>query len=193
MAGLAKSDALMVCGEFFEFLATRPDEESWQLIDGAPVLSPSANFPHQVVVANRIRCLGIQQIEKRPPWVIIPGIGVRVSDISVPIPDVMILPRRDDRAHYCDDMIVAFEVLSPSTRRLDLDWKRTAYAGLASAHHYVIVAPDAVDVLQYARAERWQARALTEPQDVVTLPDLGVQISLAEIYHDTQAWRAAHD
>jgi len=44
-------------------------------------------------------------------------------------------------------VIVAFEVLSPSTEGRDLRWKRTAYTSLPSLTHYIAIALDAVEVI----------------------------------------------
>jgi Uma2 family endonuclease len=82
-------------------------------------------------------------------------------------------------------MIVAFEVLSPSTQDLDLRWKRQAYAKLLSLEHYVVVAQDAVDIVVYDRANGFAERRLAKSDANLNLPALGVDIPLAEIYRDT--------
>ena len=191
MAGLASSVEVVDAEAFFRFLETRPDGEMWELFDGVPVLNPTPVYPHQRVVANLLRLLGNIQIERNAAWTVIPGIGVRVSDISVPVPDVMILPRRRDNAHVCDDMIVAFEVLSLSTRKRDLDWKRNAYAGLPSVLHYVIIAPGKVEILHYRRSKAWAELKLQDMRDALFVPELDIELKLTNIYYDTKPWHAA--
>ena len=44
--------------EFFAFTDARPDDEKWELIDGEPIMSPSASFTHQIIVGNLLFFLG---------------------------------------------------------------------------------------------------------------------------------------
>ena len=83
-------------------------------------------------------------------------------------------------------MIVAFEVLSPSTASRDLRWKRTAYTSLASLTHYVVIAQDAVDVVVFARDAGFAERHLRSLGDSLELPSLGISLPLSEIYRDTE-------
>jgi Uma2 family endonuclease len=53
---------------------------------------------------------------------------------------------------------VAFEVLSPSTERRNLRWKRTAYTSLPSLTHYIAIAQDAVEVIVFARDDDFEER-----------------------------------
>ena len=191
MAGLAGSVEVMDAETFFRFAETRPDEEKWELFDGVPVMNPTPVYPHQIIVKNLLRILGNFEIERNAAWTVIPGIAVRVSDISVPVPDVMILPRRNDNAHVCDDMIVAFEILSPSTRKRDLDWKRKAYTGLPAVMHYVIIAPDKVQILHYRRSDAWAELKLLDMQGGLVIPELEIELKLTNIYYDTGPWLAA--
>jgi Uma2 family endonuclease len=122
----------MTVEEYFAFTDTRPDNEKWELIDGEPILNASPSGLHHRILWNLAILLGT--IERRQPqsWEATPGIGVRVSDTSLPEPDVFILPagtiRRDPYSKETQDVLVAFEILSPSTAERDLRWKRTALA-----------------------------------------------------------------
>ncbi len=83
------------------------------------------------------------------------------------------------------DPIVVFEILSPSTQRRDLRWKRSAYTGLASLTHYVIVAQDAVDVLVFSRDTGFTEHRIRDLGSAIELPSLGVALPMADIYRDT--------
>jgi Uma2 family endonuclease len=180
-----QSSAPMTAEEFFTFTATRPDAEKWQLIDGEPVLNPSASYLHQIIVRNILVALSLIEREKKAAWVAIPGIGVRVSAASVPVPDVIIRPADHLDDWKCDDMIVGFEVLSPSTVNLDLRWKRKAYTRLASLQHYVVVAQDAVEIVVYDRSRGFAERRLEEIGTALELPALSLSLPLSEIYRGT--------
>lgn len=72
---------------------------------------------------------------------------LRVSDNDRPEPDVVVVSTDPLGTRDRSDVIVAFEVLSPSTKDRDLNWKREAYTSLASLTHYVVIAQDAVEVI----------------------------------------------
>ncbi len=83
------------------------------------------------------------------------------------------------------DVIVTFEILSPSTAERDLRWKRTAYISLPSLTHYVVIAQDAIDVVVFARDAGFSERHLRSLGDSLDLPALGISLPLSEIYRDT--------
>ncbi len=173
--------------EYFAFTDTRPDNEKWELIEGEPVLQASPTRRHQKIVANVIGCLYAIQLERRPSWIVIPGIGVRISDTSLPEPDILIRPNTaDESSRECDDAIVAIEVLSESTADRDLLWKRRAYARIASLMYYVVIAQDAVEVVVYARASNFAEQRLESLAATLDLPELGISLPLAAIYRYTE-------
>lgn len=171
--------------DFFAFTATRPDDEKWELIDGEPVLNASATRLHQKILGNLFLSLAQLAREKRAPWEILPGIGVRLSDANVPVPDLLIRPNDDLAGPECRDMIIAIEILSPSTASRDLRWKRRAYATLPSLSQYVVVAQDAVEIVSYDRPDLFAERRFDSADAVLDLPAIGAQLSLREIYRDT--------
>ena len=179
----------MTVEEYFAFTDTRPDNEKWELIDGEPILQASPSGLHQRIFLNLVYLLGALQRQKPQSWEAIPGIGVRVSDTSLPEPDVFILPagtvRRDPYSRETHDVLVVFEILSPSTAERDLRWKRTAYTSRPSLTHYVVIAQDAVDVVVFAREAGFAERHLRSLGESLELPALGISLPLAEIYRDT--------
>ena len=179
----------MTIEEFYAFTDGRPDNEKWELIDGEPVLHASPSPFHQRIVKNLVFALVSREREPQASWEVLPGLGVRVSDINRPEPDVLILPKLapplDPFERDRDDIIVAFEVLSPSTADRDLRWKRAAYTSIPSLTHYVVIAQDAVDVVVFARESGFAEQRFRSRDDVIDFPTLGVALPLAEIYRDT--------
>ena len=171
--------------DFLAFTESRPDGEKWELIDGTPVMSPSANQRHQTIVRNLMVAIGIVERERRPTWQVIPGMGVKVSPRSAPVPDVMVRPRSFLPGSISEDMIAAFEVLSPSTADHDLRWKRRAYATLPSLQHYVIVAQDDTDVIVYDRASGFAERRIETLDGSLVLDALGLSLPLRGMYENT--------
>jgi len=179
----------MTVEEFYAFTDTRPDNEKWELIDGEPILNASPSSIHQWIVKNVLVALALRERELKASWAILPGLGVRVSRTNRPEPDVLIIPRAapslDSLKRDTTEVIVAFEILSPSTEDRDLRWKRTAYTGMPSLTHYVVVAQDAVDVVVFARENKFAEHRLRSLTDSLELPALGISLPLSEIYRDT--------
>jgi Uma2 family endonuclease len=179
----------MTVEEYFAFTDTRPDNEKWELIDGEPILNASLSRLHQKIHRNLVYLLATIERQQPQSWEASPGIGVRVSDTSLPEPDIFIVPagstRRDPYGRETRDVIVAFEILSPSTVERDLRWKRTAYASLPSLTHYVVIAQDAVDIVVFAREAGFAEQRLRSPGNSLELPALGISLPLSEIYRET--------
>jgi Uma2 family endonuclease len=179
----------MTVEDFFALTDTRPDNEKWELIDGEPILNASPSGLHQQILVNLMIVLGMIQRRQPQSWETTPGIGVRVSATRLPVPDVFILPagtiRHDPYSRETRDVLVTFEILSPSTVERDLRWKLMAYTSLPSLTHYVVIAQDAVDVVVFARDAGFAERHLRSLGDSLELASLGISSPLAEIYRDT--------
>ena len=181
--------APMTVKEFYAFTDKRPDDEKWERIDGEPVSNPTPSYLHQDIVGNFLLYLRNLELGQPQPRKALPGIGVRVSDTKLPVPDVLVRPghppNNNPMSRECDDMIVAFEVLSPSTEEHDLRWKRAAYTGLPSLSHYIVIAQDAVDVVVFARDDGFAERQFRKITESIDLAVLGIPLPLAEIYRGT--------
>jgi Uma2 family endonuclease len=179
----------MTIADFYAFTQTRPDGERWELIDGEPVLNASPSFTHQVIVSNIIGFLKVIQIKSEASWIVVPSMGIRIAVKDRPEPDIIVRPKEapytDWTSRECDDAIVVFEVLSPSTADRDLRWKRKAYSSLPSVTGYVVIAQDSVEVVVYERKAGFAERRLETIGASLELPALGVTLPLAEVYRDT--------
>jgi Uma2 family endonuclease len=179
----------MTVEEFYAFTDARPDEEKWELIDGEPILNAAPSPRHQLIIRNVVVTLCNRERELNADWMVLPELGVRVSDTDRPEPDILVIPSDhrslDPQERDSSDVIVAFEVLSPSTEGRDLRWKRRAYTGLASLTHYIVIAQDAVEVVVFARDEGFAERRMRSIDESIELRSLGISLPLAEIYRDT--------
>jgi Uma2 family endonuclease len=179
----------MTVDEFYAFTDTRPDDEKWELIRGEPVLNAAPSRLHQKIVKNVIFALENRAREMAASWEALPGLGVRVSDTDRPEPDVVVAPPEapslDPQDRDTSDVIVAFEVPSPLTKKRDLRWKRSAYPSLPSLTHYIAIAQDAVEVIVFARDEDFAGRRLQSLDDAIEVRSLRISLPVAEIYHGT--------
>ena len=184
MAKLAAYPEPMDVEQFLAFNDTRPDKEKWELLDGELFLNATPVNSHQIVVDNLVRHLHPLLRAAGNRYRASTGTGVRLSDITLVEPDVMVRPRHVRDGNVFEDIVVAFEVLSQSTRRNDLKFKRTAYAALASLTHYVAIAPRNFDVRVFARSADWAEVRLSQPEQSVAFDSLGISLPLAAIYDD---------
>jgi Uma2 family endonuclease len=180
----------MTVEEFYAFTDARPDEEKWELIDGEPILNASPSPTHQWIISNLVFAMTQRARRLNASWAVLPGLGVRVSQTNRPEPDVLVVPRSgssiDPQGRDRSDVIVAFEILSPSTDDRDMRWKRAAYTSLPSLTHYVVVAQDTPEVVVFARDVGFAERRIRSLSESLDLPSLGISVPLSEIYHDME-------
>ncbi len=125
--------------------------------------------------------------------------GCRIYDESVRLavqddfhytyPDVVVSCDPADRrdAYLLRQPLLIVEVLSPSTAEYDRSRKFTQYQKLASLRHYILVSQTAW-VLEWFRrdeAGQWIYTVLSDPADVLEIPDLNLRLPLADVYDDT--------
>ena len=127
-------------------LEAMPDDgHRYELIDGSLIVSPGPSHAHQVVVGN----LHLLLRAACPPdlQVILAPFSVALSDDTEVQPDLLVAPREQfTRRELPGAPLLAVEVLSPSTRRVDLLLKRDRFesAGVAS---YWLVDPDEPSII----------------------------------------------
>lgn len=122
----------------YEDLRDVPDDgRRYELLDGALLVTPAPGGRHQVVVGALYRLL----------WAARPaGTTVLVSPIDfVPRPEMALQPdvvvvdqQEADQPRLTRPPLLVVEVISPSSRTVDLGAKRYAYAEAGVAHYWVI-------------------------------------------------------
>jgi Uma2 family endonuclease len=116
----------------------------YELLDGILLVSPAPTRRHQRAVFELGRLLAAA----RPPDMeaVVAPLDWR-PDIRTSLqPDVLVLKNRDLSAPVNESMILAVEVLSPSTRRKDSIYKRSKYED-AGVQNYWIVDPEEPSIL----------------------------------------------
>ena len=156
------------------------DGHRYELIDGVLIVSPGPQLPHQDIVGNLYLLLraGCPKHLK----VVLAPFAVAISDDTELQPDLLVAPREQfTRKELPGAPLLAIEVLSPSTRRVDqlLKRDRLQQAGCAS---YWLVDPDEpsllalelrdgtyVEVARVSGDEVWQAQI---PFPLTLVPNL---------------------
>lgn len=135
-------------------LAALPDDgKRYEIVGGELFMSPAPAWRHQIVV-GRLHVALVPYVEThRIGTAVLAPADVDVSDDTVVEPDMFVVPLVDGRAprRWSDvnRLLLAIEVLSPSTARLDRVVKRKLYQRIG-AGEYWIVDPDS------ALIERWR-------------------------------------
>ncbi len=116
-----------------------------------------------------------------------PDMGVRAHDLSLRYPDVSVFCGRDgpenDKLKQFDDPKLIVEILSPSTRRKDMDVKLPEYRAIPSLEAILYIDPDAETVQLSTRTKGggWHDFDIATEENIV-LPSLGVTVTRAEIF-----------
>ena len=119
-------------------LATMPDDgHRYELIDGTLIVSPSPSLHHQRCVKSLI--LLLEAACDAEHEVILAPFDVRLSRTTVLIPDLLVARTSDlTLARLETAPVLAAEVLSPSTKRIDLGTKRMVYEAGGVRTYWVI-------------------------------------------------------
>jgi Uma2 family endonuclease len=169
--------------EFFAWQERQP--ERYELVDGFPIrMMAGAKNVHDDIVVNMLTELRNQlrgggcrpftsdgSIETKPGQIRRPDIGVDCG-------------RRDPNATRAASPRVVVEVLSPTTRDFDTIGKLEEYKLVDSLERIVVIEPNAPEVIIWARGpdRRWRKSICQGLDQEIDMPEIGVTLSLAEIY-----------
>ncbi len=123
-----------------EFLALPESTERYELIDGVVIMSPSASFWHQRIVTEIVRQISAY-LESHPIGVVVTDVDVRIAEDVVYRPDILFLTnskaeRVTTAVTETPDLLV--EIVSPSSRALDVQTKRGDYEAAGVREYWVI-------------------------------------------------------
>lgn len=106
------------------------------------------------------------------------------SQVRFYYPDTSVICRPNPRTDsYHDEPAVIFEVLSPTTRRIDQGEKNDAYLAIPSLMVYALVESELAKVVVYRRRGKDFVPEVYEGLvAVLPLPEIGIELPLAEIY-----------
>jgi Uma2 family endonuclease len=112
------------------------------------------------------------------------GMTVRVDETTAYEPDALVYcgPKLSASDVEVPAPIVAVEVLSPSTRRIDASAKLAGYFRVLSVAHYLIVDPNKPLVLHHARGAGDMILTQIVTQGTTELDPPGLAVALADIY-----------
>ena len=132
-----------------EVLALPEDQTSLQrieLVDGALLMSPAPTSAHQRLLQK----LQFAFVPALPPGTeLLPGVNIRVGGRRLLTPDLVVLTCTaiDTVAYAASDVLLAAEIVSPSTKVQDRVLKRAVYAE-ALIPFYLLVEPAAATLFE---------------------------------------------
>lgn len=86
-------------------------------------------------------------------------------------------------ATWCADPVVVFEILSKSTALIDCTTKNAEYRATPSIRRYVMLSSESIAATIYERTgNHWVGTLVTDPEAVLALPEIGVELPLAALY-----------
>jgi Uma2 family endonuclease len=169
------------------FLAWEERQETRFEFNGtAPVAMVGGTEEHallQAALVSEIRA----RLRGTPCRVVGSELKLRVND-RIRYPDAMILcaPRRPGRT-VVDDPVIVFEILSPSSARTDFFIKNQEYRSNPAIQRYVILTQTHRSAVAFFRAdEMWAVEVANGTDATLRLPEVGIDLPLAELYRDIE-------
>ncbi|WP_107771703.1 Uma2 family endonuclease [Nocardioides sediminis] len=153
-------------------LAGVPDDgHRYELVDGTLIVTPAPSTRHQRAVARLLKAL-LEALSEDLEALAAPY-DVRLADDTVLQPDVLVCRRADLTELYLPTApLLAVEVLSPSTRLVDLSLKHGRYEA-AGCPSYWVIDPDEPSLRAWELRDRTYvevAVAVGNEEFLATLP-----------------------
>ncbi|MBB6503593.1 Uma2 family endonuclease [Sphingomonas endophytica] len=172
---------LLTAAEFLQ-IDFGPDLKA-ELDNGVIRMMAGGSRDHARIQANMLIALGtrLRGTGCRPYG---SDMAILTHDASVRYPDVTVdcgQPGDSGADRYLSAPRIIVEILSPSTRTLDLGSKKAEYQALPSVEAIVFVDPDAETLVVSTRSETGWSDSLPARRDV-DLPTLNLTIPHAEIF-----------
>ena len=188
MVGAVRQHAPMLSvASFRAWLASRPDEEHWELIEGVPMMMTPPNRRHQRIASNLETLLNTALKRHNPVLAAYHDIGVNiVSTVPYdPEPDVAVI-REDENPdpRYAERFYLVAEVLSESDKAI-IESKRDIYRAHPSCTCILLIRQDRLEITVESRTrDGWRSRMLQDA-DEFDLPEFGLTCLVKDVYRDT--------
>ena len=168
-----------------DYFAYRGEEGvRYELVDGFLVRAMTgASRRHDRIVVNAILALG-QSLRGKSCEPSTADIAVVVPNGNVLRPDVTVdCGARDDAAQQATDPRMVVEVLSASTRGIDLVRKLEEYKSVPGLAYILLVEPERPHALLWRRgAAGWALEEVQGLDGGFDLPDIDASLSMAALY-----------
>jgi Uma2 family endonuclease len=170
----------MTLAEFLEWEERQPARYEFDGTD--PAAMTGGTYGHSAIQRNLAIAVG-GRLRGKPCQFHGSDLKFQVAEGHVRYPDGMVLCSPADRtATVVYDPVIIFEVLSPSTTHNDRIVKAREYQATPSVQRYVMLEQDGVGATVYARSGEIWTHEILVADSVLSLPEIGVELALAELY-----------
>jgi len=170
-----------------QFLAWEDRQELRYEFDGfRPVAMVGVTAAHAGIQVNLIGALRTA-LRGRPCRVYGSELKIAVAG-RIRYPDAFVVCTPvEPRAKVVAEPVVVFEILSDSTANDDLVVKNAEYRATPSIQRYVVLQQSHAGAIVFARkGEDWVAEIAADTAAVLRMPEIGIELPLAEIYADIE-------
>jgi Uma2 family endonuclease len=168
-----------------EFLAWEERQELRYEFDGfAPKAMTDGTRAHSAIQSNLLAAL-IVRLRGKPCQAHGSHLKIEVAG-RIRYPDAFVVCSPGSNAsQVVSDPVVVFEILSPSTEHEDLVVKNAEYRATPSIRRYVVLEQGRIGGLAFVRKDDdWITEILDGKDAVLNLPEIGISITMAELYAD---------
>jgi Uma2 family endonuclease len=109
-----------------------------ELQEGVLIVSPRPVKAHSRAVRNLLLILQAQRPDGLEALSDVDVVVDRVTPATVRVPDVVVVPVDAPEQLSAEDVVIAIEVLSPGTRRVDRVTKRSEYSEAGIRHYWIV-------------------------------------------------------
>jgi Uma2 family endonuclease len=169
--------------EYLAWVEQQPGR--FELLDGAVIaMSPEGAGHAERKAAVHAALLAAIRARGLACHALPDGMTVRIDDRTAYEPDALVYcgTKLQSSAVEVPKPIVVVEVLSPSTRRIDLSAKLADYLRHPSIAHYLIVDPDRPRIIHHARAISDTILTRIVNEGAIRLDPPGMEVAMADIY-----------
>lgn len=172
----------MTRGQFFDWAQAR--DERYEFDGFAPVAMTDGTARHSWIAQNLYFALRTR-LSRTGCTVLGPDAGLATVGDAVRYPDALVTCTTfPDTVHLVPGVVVIFEVLSPTSGRIDRIVKVREYAAVPSVRRYVVLEHASIGLTVLERSagdQRWVISTLTDGE-ILPLPEIGIEIPVSELY-----------
>ena len=170
-----------------QFLTWAVRQEGRYEFDGfQPVAMTGGTANHSIIMRSLHRALD-RTLQGTRCQYLGPDAGIETAGDAIRYPDALVTRSQfRGTARTIPGVVVAFEIVSPTSSRIDRIIKVREYAAVPSIRRYVILESTSVGLTVFARSEAgqpWTATTLTG-DDALRMPEISAESPLGEFYAD---------
>jgi Uma2 family endonuclease len=173
----------MTVDEFFAWAEQQPGR--YELINGTVYqMSPETAGHAKTKAAVYVALMSAIGRHRLPCHALPDGMTVRVNAMTAYEPDAIVYcgVELDAASVEVPNPVIVAEVLSASTRHVDLSAKLAGYFCLPSLAHYLIVDPSQPLIIHHARQNGDALRTRVVRDGAIMLDPPGMDVRLADVY-----------